>query len=370
MFIKKEVEFGSEDKQNITDISIFNEDNIWGNLNDSVHQYVDTGIPCNEVSLELVKKEHDETIEEHEVFIKEDPSIEFHSCKREIKPITKVFSDNGNQVSEYLALKPRNESAKCIKKKDLKRSRMLNIDEKGSINDGAKQSLHEMNNQLRHKQDVEEQKLADFVLNNQELKCETDDSQTSCIERVFSEQKSFKCLICDYEAIDILDYTEHAKEVHFSFKCKLCPFKSYIKTLLGYHYNSVHSKLRNYKCQYCDYAAKLKSTLKKHIAAIHLQNLTYKCDLCDYAPKRRSDLKRHVEAVHLKFKSFHGKKVSNVTHKCDLCDYGSSRRADLKRHVDAVHLNCKNFKCESRSFSSNHKLKSHKNTVHSMKKNV
>ena len=115
-----------------------------------------------------------------------------------------------------------------------------------------------------------------------------------------SEEKPFKCDICDF-ATTSQEYVHlHKKATHSidkPYKCKSCE-KSFIKEQYLIKHTRIHTGERPYKCDTCPYTAKLQNHLDTHKKYKHSNERPFQCQFCSYATISNYELKKHVRRIH------------------------------------------------------------------------
>ncbi|XP_066263265.1 zinc finger protein 845-like [Branchiostoma lanceolatum] len=159
-----------------------------------------------------------------------------------------------------------------------------------------------------------------------------------------SEERRYKCDLCDYSAIYKSHLKRHVMAKHSNHrphKCPSCVFSTVNEKSLKNHM-VVHSNEKPYSCAICDYSTKRKYNLKQHMVT-HAGEKPYKCDMCGYAATQMSHLRSHM-ATHTGEKGY----------KCDQCDYATARRSKtsyLKTHM-TTHTGEKPYKCDRCGFAA------------------
>lgn len=172
--------------------------------------------------------------------------------------------------------------------------------------------------------------------------------------------KLFTCKYCDFKALTSSEAAEHKYTTHTTELPHACPVEGCIyRTKYGWsvkhHVKSFHSDEKDYKCSICDYAAKTKLEVRRHIQSDH-EGRKRTCSDCDFqCPfKSRSTMVKHMESVH--------GILDNSIHKCDYCDYTTTQSLqNLADHINAKHAKAIKYCCSICSFStySKYSLKLH-----------
>ena len=141
------------------------------------------------------------------------------------------------------------------------------------------------------------------------------------------------CSKCDYKARKKVHldchFLKHSEEK--PFKCDICEFSAGSKGYLHLHKKAAHSIDKPYKCKSCE-----KSFIKEQFLIRHIRRHTgekpYKCDACPYKAACKGDVKIHKKYKH----------SNERPHQCQFCSYASVQLRELKRHVRKIHhdLNC------------------------------
>ena len=113
------------------------------------------------------------------------------------------------------------------------------------------------------------------------------------------------CQMCGYTTASKAQFLRHKKKhsEDRKFKCHLCDYKARHNMSLIYHLKThdcvklVNAK-KGFKCEKCGFISDVKVELLKHIRLCCSASRKYVCDKCDYASKRKSDLNRHKMRRH------------------------------------------------------------------------
>ena len=121
-----------------------------------------------------------------------------------------------------------------------------------------------------------------------------------------------------------------------SFKCKICPYETALKSNFKKHKESVHQGIKPFNCNICGYETAYKRDLKRHKELAHegikpFKFKSFKCNICEYKTTNKSDLKRHIESVHERKKPF----------KCTICEHEFAEKASLINHIKYHRLRIK-----------------------------
>ena len=116
-----------------------------------------------------------------------------------------------------------------------------------------------------------------------------------------------------------------------SFKCKICPYKTALKSNFKKHKESVHQGIKPFNCNNCRYETAYKKDLKRHKELAHEGFKPFKCNICEHKTTNKSDLKRHIESVHERKKPF----------KCTICEDEFAEKASLINHIKNHRLRIK-----------------------------
>ena len=68
------------------------------------------------------------------------------------------------------------------------------------------------------------------------------------------------------------------------------------------HVESVHEENKSYKCVICDYSCSQKDYLKRHFESVHEGKKPFKCEICKYSCSKKSTMKMHTKSIHEKKK--------------------------------------------------------------------
>ena len=86
-------------------------------------------------------------------------------------------------------------------------------------------------------------------------------------------------------------------EGHKYYQCKVCG-KSFTKSALDRHFNTVHEGRKDYKCVSCGKSFSDPGYLKKHSRKIHEGHEDYKCESCGKSFSAAGSLKKHIHTIH------------------------------------------------------------------------
>ena len=142
------------------------------------------------------------------------------------------------------------------------------------------------------------------------------------------------CSICDYKARRkfLLDahLAKHSEEK--PFKCDICDFTTTLQVYLHIHKKAVHSIDKPYKCKSCEKSFIKEQGLIRHIRT-HTAEKPYKCDACPY----KTAYNKGDVITHKMYKHSYEKPL-----KCQFCLYACVQLRELNRHVRRMHhdLNC------------------------------
>ncbi|KAF5282620.1 hypothetical protein FQR65_LT14215 [Abscondita terminalis] len=109
---------------------------------------------------------------------------------------------------------------------------------------------------------------------------------------VHSEEKPFKCRVCDYGCKSSKTLKTHLSK-HLGERAYGCDHKTYTNYELQYH-KGIHSEEKAFKCGLCDYSSNFSNDLKTHLRK-HLDEPSYgySCDKCNFKTYAKSLLQRH-----------------------------------------------------------------------------
>lgn len=180
-----------------------------------------------------------------------------------------------------------------------------------------------------------------------------------------SHVKLFKCKYCDFKALTSIEesthrYTTHTDELPYTCPVDGCIYRNKYNWGIKKHINSFHTEEKKFKCDICDYAAKTASEVKKHFQSDH-EGRKRTCEICDFqCPyKNRSAMVRHLETAH-------GILDSSIL-KCDFCDFTTSQsRQILVDHINAKHAKAVIYQCSMCSYTTytHNSLKAHEENRH------
>ena len=115
-----------------------------------------------------------------------------------------------------------------------------------------------------------------------------------------SEEKPFRCDICEYASRNPSSLIAHKKTVHSTdkpFKCKSCE-KSFIREISLIEHTRRHTGEKPYKCDACPYAAATKNELNAHKLHKHSNEKPFACHFCSYTTVMKKILNRHISKSH------------------------------------------------------------------------
>ena len=136
------------------------------------------------------------------------------------------------------------------------------------------------------------------------------------------------CSKCDYKARQKLSLdahlVKHSQEK--PFKCDICDFATTSQVYLQIHKKVAHSIDKPYKCKSCEKSFIKEQGLIKHIRT-HTGEKPYKCDACPFKAAQKSEVNQHIKYRH----------SNERPHQCQFCSYASVLSRDLKKHVSRKH---------------------------------
>lgn len=112
-------------------------------------------------------------------------------------------------------------------------------------------------------------------------------------------------------------------------KCDECDYTTDKASVLSYHVNAVHNKMKTYQCTECDFKSADLANLKSHGNSVHRKLKRHQCPECEYGAFNATILRRHMNSVHKKLKP----------HNCPGCNYCATSASHIKRHIQRNHIN-------------------------------
>lgn len=126
------------------------------------------------------------------------------------------------------------------------------------------------------------------------------------------------------------------------YSCKLCSFRTPIRSRLLNTHMKIHSDERNFKCSECEKAFKNTKQLKNHRRTHSQVVIIRKCEICDILFYSQKHLSNHIRSFHQKQDEF----------KCNICD---SRFSSIKARETHLlnHKKARKYRCGDCSYKSN-----------------
>ena len=66
------------------------------------------------------------------------------------------------------------------------------------------------------------------------------------------------------------------------------------------HIKTVHNNNKSFKCIGCDYSGYRKDIIKRHVDNLHCQVKSFKCNECEFATSVNNYMQSHIKTVHNK----------------------------------------------------------------------
>lgn len=170
---------------------------------------------------------------------------------------------------------------------------------------------------------------------------------------------TYKCLFCNTEFKDRLDYENHCKTEHdvtdeIPYLCSICPRTFYVFAKLRRHVQRTHGPPVE-ACCICRKAFKEKADLTKHMKSVHLNAKDYVCEECGMGFPFMSHLNRH------KLKHQLDERLP-----CEHCDRVFNTKAELKFHMECHQSSLPAPECGEcgKELKNEAQLKRHMREVH------
>jgi hypothetical protein len=226
-----------------------------------------------------------------------------------------------------------------------------------------------------------------------------------------NDDKKLKCSYdnCKYKSNDPIGISRHEQRVHNSrpsrFKCDKCSKGFEFASSLTQHVNKVHLKLKIYVCEKCGKGYNSRLFFLEHQAKPSCSFMTstdviFDCDKCEDKFNTVKGYIRHHESMHGDFPTnlnagrvhlcdecpkiylnkrtleVHKKKIHYGTmkiyiplkkkNKCSHCDKKFTNANNLEEHIKVKHEKHTPLNCDecTRSFGTQHALKTHKYNMH------
>ena len=148
------------------------------------------------------------------------------------------------------------------------------------------------------------------------------------IRNMHDFQNWHMCSKCDYKARQKLSldahFMKHSEEK--PFKCDICDFATTSKEYLHLHKKAAHSIDKPYKCKSCEKSFIKEQCLIRHIRT-HTGEKPYKCDACPFKAAQKIEVNQHIKYRH----------SNERPHQCQFCSYASVHLGNLNRHVKRKH---------------------------------
>ena len=112
-----------------------------------------------------------------------------------------------------------------------------------------------------------------------------------------------------FEEIKPIKTSQEHNQENKTFKCHVCPYETYKKTLLKMHLTTVHIKGkkkdykigdRKFKCEQCPSTFINSTILRRHIKGVHEKIKDHICK-CGYVTSRKDHLYKHKLSVHKEY---------------------------------------------------------------------
>ena len=175
-------------------------------------------------------------------------------------------------------------------------------------------------------------------------------------DSIQSDNKPYKCHLCDYQASYKHHLKLHVQSKHEDIKypCQQCDYFARQPSNLNQHIRTKHEGIR-YSCNKCDYEATLSNHLQKHVLSKH-EGLKYPCQKCDYQAKDHRYLKNHINSKH-----------EGIKYPCGKCDYKAKHPSYLQDHIKWKHEGIR-YSCQQCCYEATTKriLRRHIRTKHEL----
>ena len=129
-----------------------------------------------------------------------------------------------------------------------------------------------------------------------------------------------KCSFCSFETPFEVKLQTHNITSHPTLICKVCKFKTNIKSKMRDHKNS-----HPVECTVCDFQSDSETSMKIHKHIKHQESI--KCRKCCLFNLNLEEWEGHIKDKH---------KI--IIHKCHICEFTSSAKKNLKDHLFKKHL--------------------------------
>ncbi|XP_059082286.1 zinc finger protein 70-like isoform X2 [Tigriopus californicus] len=168
-----------------------------------------------------------------------------------------------------------------------------------------------------------------------------------------SDQKNFKCHVCEKDFKSTQDLKIHIK-VHGTFEekythcCELCGKRFTQRSNLDSHLR-VHSGYKPYNCDFCEKTFSQKGNMEEH-RRTHTGEKPFVCELCGSPFARRSELQLHLRCVH----------TGDRPYQCAFCPKNFQRRDLLRKH-ERIHTDTRPYQCQycQKAFTQRDKMVVH-----------
>lgn len=155
-----------------------------------------------------------------------------------------------------------------------------------------------------------------------------EEGKASSSEQGGTEEKPFKCSVCDYKFKWRFKLRRH-QQTHGIYECPHCDLQAKSVNDLEQHLKETHpDKPGNKICKTCKSYIVWGEDFDEHVKNCHGKE-PLKCQTCGKEFKSRSKLKAH-EPVHNKPKT-------QGAHQCPQCEYSCNDKSRLNRHLKNVH---------------------------------
>lgn len=129
------------------------------------------------------------------------------------------------------------------------------------------------------------------------------------VEGIHRQMKNNVCTGCNYSTPWKANIVRHIKVAHLKIKdvlCSLCPFVSNSHRNLRCHMKAVHHKIKDNKCEEpdCTFASAQIQGLRRHKEEVHGKLKKNFCGQCSFRSYQKSSLETHVNSVHLGVRNF------------------------------------------------------------------